>query len=156
MSTRLAHLIATVGYAGHFPKGPGTVGALIALGIAWWAHDAFGAGWTFLVGLTLLVSPLGMWAATVTAGELRNGDPGCVVIDEVVGQWLTLAGATAFTPTSWWLGFVLFRLFDIWKPWPIRRFEHLQPAGVGIVADDLMAGLYGAAVLQLCGQFGLY
>ena len=156
MSPAVANLISTVFYAGHFPKGPGTVGALVALAIAYLMQDAFGAGSTFLVGITLLVSPLGMWAATITARELGNGDPSVVVIDEVVGQWLTLIGATAFTPTSWLLAFVFFRLFDIWKPWPIRRFEHLQPAGVGIVADDLMAGLYGAAALQLCGQWGLY
>ncbi|MBY0373628.1 MAG: phosphatidylglycerophosphatase A [Bryobacteraceae bacterium] len=156
MSPTVAHLISTVVYAGHFPKGPGTIGALVALAIAYIMQDSFGAAWTFLAGMTLLVSPLAMWAATITARELGHGDPGCIVIDEVVGQWLTLIGATAFTPVAWILGFVFFRLFDIWKPWPIRRFEHLTPAGVGIVADDLMAGLYGAAALQLCGQLGLY
>jgi len=77
------------------------------------------------------------------------------LVDEVVGQWLTLAGATALNWKSWLLGFVLFRLFDIWKPWPVRQMERLS-GGLGIVADDAMAGVYGALVLFAAGWFNLY
>ena len=73
-------------------------------------------------------------------------DPGHVVIDEVVGQWITLAGAVQLDWQSCLIGFILFRLFDIWKPPPVRQLEAL-PNGVGIMADDVMAGLYGACVL---------
>ena len=82
-------------------------------------------------------------------------DPGHIVIDEVAGQWITLAGATVFNWKSWILGFLLFRLFDIWKPPPVRQLEKL-PGGTGIMADDLMAGVYGAVVLYLAGYFHLY
>jgi len=78
-----------------------------------------------------------------------------VVIDEVLGQWLTLAGAAALNWKSWLAAFLLFRLFDIWKPFPVRQLEAL-PGGWGIVADDLMAGLYGALVLFAAGCFNLY
>jgi phosphatidylglycerophosphatase A len=78
-----------------------------------------------------------------------------VVIDEVVGQWLTLAGARPLNWKSFLAAFVLFRLFDIWKPAPVRQLESLQ-GGAGIVADDLMAGVYAALVLFLAGCFNLY
>jgi hypothetical protein len=94
-------------------------------------------------------------------GGGRNGpaggmkDPQFVVVDEVVGQWLALAGARALNWKAWLAAFVLFRLFDIWKPFPVRQLESL-PGGVGIVADDLMAGVYAALVLFLAGWFNLY
>jgi phosphatidylglycerophosphatase A len=78
-----------------------------------------------------------------------------VVVDEVSGQWLTLAGAVALNWKSWILALILFRIFDIWKPWPVRRLERL-PAGRGIMADDIMAGVYGALVLFAAGCFNLY
>ena len=78
-----------------------------------------------------------------------------VVVDEVLGQWLTLLGATTLNWKTFLAAFLLFRLFDIWKPWPIRRFENL-PEGLGIVADDLAAGVYAAIVLLISGSLGLY
>ena len=78
-----------------------------------------------------------------------------MVVDEVVGQWLTLAGARTLNWKSYLAAFLLFRLFDIWKPPPVRQLESL-PGGVGIVADDLMAGLYAALVLFVAGCFNLY
>ena len=90
-----------------------------------------------------------------TARLVSKPDPGIVVVDEVLGQWTTLLGATAFNWKTLLAGFLLFRLFDIWKPWPVRQFEKL-PAGVGIVADDLAAGIYGALILYIGGKFGLY
>ena len=99
--------------------------------------------------------PLGIWAAGKTAGEIQSKDPGIVVVDEVLGQWITLAGVVSFNWVSWLAAFCLFRLFDIWKPPPVRQLEAL-PSGTGIVADDVMAGIYGALVLLIAGCFNLY
>jgi phosphatidylglycerophosphatase A len=77
------------------------------------------------------------------------------VVDEVLGQWLTLLGATVLNWKAFVAAFVLFRIFDIWKPWPIRYLERL-PEGSGIVVDDLAAGLYGALILYIGGRFGFY
>ena len=82
-------------------------------------------------------------------------DPQFVVVDEVVGQWLALAGARTLELEIWLAAFLLFRLFDIWKPAPVRQLESL-PGGVGIMADDLMAGVYAALVLFVAGCFNLY
>ncbi len=96
-----------------------------------------------------------IWAATRTARIVNREDPGMVVVDEVLGQWVTLLGAPARNWKSLSPGFLLFRLFDIWKPWPVRNFERL-PEGTGIVADDLAAGVYGALILYIGGFFRLY
>ena len=109
----------------------------------------------YFAALALTLTPIGIWAATVAERESGITDPGIVVVDEVLGQWITLAGAITLNWKSWLAALVLFRLFDIWKPWPVRRLEAL-PSGAGIVADDLMAGLYGALVLFLMGCFNLY
>jgi phosphatidylglycerophosphatase A len=78
-----------------------------------------------------------------------------VVIDEVLGQWLTLAGAKVLNWKSYLAAFLLFRLLDIWKPPPVRQLEGL-PGGFGVVADDLAAAVYGALVLYAAGCFNLY
>jgi phosphatidylglycerophosphatase A len=105
--------------------------------------------------LAVLLAGPAIWAADVTARKMHAKDPQLVVVDEVVGQWVTLAGATALNGRSWLAAFVLFRVFDIWKPPPVRRLERL-PGGLGIVADDVMAGVYGALVLFAAGWFNLY
>lgn len=154
-SSRVAWWLATWFGCGWSPQAPGTVGALGALAVALPLHYYLGWPAWWFAPLALVATPPGIWAADVAARESGRKDPGFVVVDEVVGQWLTLAGATTLTPTSWVLGFCLFRLFDIWKPFPIRRLERL-PGGTGIVLDDLMAGVYGAAALWLAGKAGLY
>jgi phosphatidylglycerophosphatase A len=91
------------------------------------------------------VTAIGIPAATVVERESGRSDPGFVVIDEVAGQWLTLA----FAPVEMGhalLGLALFRLFDIWKPWPARQLERLR-GGSGIMLDDLAAGVYGLLVM---------
>lgn len=115
------------------------------------------AGWhpLYFLALAAAALPVAVWAADVTARKVGQEDPGLVVVDEVIGQWVTLAGATALNWKSWLAAFVLFRLFDIWKPVPVRQFEKL-PGGYGIVADDVMAGIYGALVLLAAGCFNLY
>jgi phosphatidylglycerophosphatase A len=152
---RLAVVLATWFGCGYFPWGPGTAGSLAALLIALALHTWLGAGrLTFAILVLLFLWP-GIWASTRTARILNSEDPGMVVVDEVLGQWLTLLGAAALNWKSFLAAFLLFRLFDIWKPWPVRRFEDL-PEGLGIVADDLAAGVYGAMVLTISGRLGFY
>jgi phosphatidylglycerophosphatase A len=100
------------------------------------------------------MTPPAIWAAGATARDVGKEDPGLVVVDEVLGQWLTAAAIVHANWQSYILAFALFRLFDITKPWPIRKLESL-PGGLGIVADDLLAGVYGAVVLYLVGHYGL-
>lgn len=151
----LAHLIATWFGCGHVPKAPGTAGAagaLVPVILLWRHFDA--QPWWFLV-LTVAATPVGIWAADAVAKAKGLKDPQLVVIDEVLGVWLALAGAVHLNWVSVWAAFGLFRLFDIWKPWPVRRLEALG-GGLGIVADDLMAGVYAALVLWAAGWFNLY
>ena len=152
---RLAVTLATWFGCGYFPWGPGTAGSLAAVLIAAGLHAYFGAGRVTLAVLVLVFLLPGIWASTRTARVLKTEDPSIVVVDEVLGQWLTLLGASAFNWKAFLAGFLLFRLFDIWKPWPIRRLENL-PEGTGIVVDDLGAGVYGAVVLFISGSLGLY
>ncbi len=102
----------------------------------------------------ILLAP-GIWAAGVVAKETNITDPQIVVVDEVIGQWITLAGAATFNWKTWLAAFVLFRLLDIWKPAPARQLESL-PGGWGIVADDVMAGLYGALAIFVLDRLHLY
>jgi phosphatidylglycerophosphatase A len=156
MSQRALPLtLATWFGAGYFPWGPGTAGSLAALLIAIALHTWLGAGRLTFISLILLLLYPAIWASTHTARILNTEDPGLVVVDEVLGQWLTLLGATTLNWKTFLAAFLLFRLFDIWKPWPIRRFENL-PEGLGIVADDLAAGAYAAIVLLISGSLGLY
>ncbi len=143
-----ARVLSTWFYCGYAPKAPGTAGSLAAIAIAWFIPAP---PWAFAIfGLALAIP--GIWAAGVTARELGRPDPGIVVVDEVTGQWITLAGAAHLNWQSLLIAFVLFRLFDIWKPPPVRQLEKL-PGGFGIVADDAMAGVYGAIVLYGCTVF---
>lgn len=151
--TRLAIALATFFGCGFFPKGPGTVGSLAGIAIAAMLHVA-GAGRLTLLIIAIVMFPIACWASTVTARALGRKDPGQVVIDEVLGQWVTLLGAAAWTWKTYLAAFLLFRLFDIWKPQPVRQAESL-PEGVGIVADDIVAGIYGALILYIGTQLRL-
>jgi phosphatidylglycerophosphatase A len=152
---RLAAAVSTWFGCGLAPAAPGTVGSAAALGIALLieSYAAWQPFWFAL--LAVAVSVPGVWAAGETARARHLKDPAFVVVDEVVGQWLALAGARPLNGKAFLGAFLLFRLFDIWKPFPVRRLESL-PGGLGIVADDLMAGLYAALVLWLAGWFNLY
>jgi phosphatidylglycerophosphatase A len=154
MKTDPAWLFATWFGCGHFPKGPGTAGSLGALLVALPLVYAGLPSWGFLLLSLVLLYP-GIAASSSVA--IRSGlkDPQIVVIDEVLGQWITLAGAAVLNWKSFLLAFVLFRLFDILKPPPIRRLERI-PGGAGIVLDDFLAGVYGAIVLAVAGRFGFY
>jgi phosphatidylglycerophosphatase A len=152
---RVAVAVATWFGCGYFPWGPGTAGSLAALIIALVLQTYSGAGRPALLIVTLLLLAPAIWASTQTARLLDRKDPSIVVVDEVLGQWVTLLGATALRWKSLCAAFLLFRLFDVWKPWPVRNFEKL-PEGVGIVADDLAAGIYGALILYIGGKLRLY
>ena len=152
---KLASLLATWFGCGYAPVAPGTAGSLAGLAIAILLHEAAGFGqWQFALLATIGFAPA-VWSATQVARGLKVEDPGIVVIDEVLGQWVTLAGAHPLNWKSYAAAFVLFRLFDIWKPPPVRQLERL-PEGLGIVADDIMAGCYGALVLFVAGWLQLY
>jgi len=140
---RLAVFLATAGGAGYTPMAPGTAGSAVGvlLYLLTWKWTLTGQ-----LALLLVISVLGVWASHQAARHFGREDPGPVVIDEVAGQLLTLICSGGSTVTLV-LGFLLFRAFDIVKPWPARRFEDL-PGGLGIMADDLMAGFYGRALLM--------
>ncbi len=139
-----ASLVATVFGAGLSPVAPGTFGSLVALPFAWLIYWA--AGPAALLAATLIVFFIGWWASSVYVNKAGIADPGAVVIDEVAGQWLVLAVA----PLNIWYfaaGFVLFRLFDIAKPWPVSWADRRIKGGFGVMFDDILAAIYGGAVL---------
>ncbi len=158
MRVRAAKLFATFFGCGYWLWGPGTAGSAAGLAIGIFLRSAFAMPWWGFLVLTAVFFLPSVWAAGVTAEVLQVEDPSCVVVDEVLGQWVTLAGAAAHNAYNWksyLAAFALFRLFDIWKPQPVRKLESLR-GGWGIVADDLMAGVYGALVLFVAGCFNLY
>jgi len=142
----LAVFIASVGYVGFFPIAPGTAGSLAALPlfalIRWIGMPA--------VELSMIVAvfAIGVWAASGTEVALGRKDPGVVVIDEVLGMLITLA-LLPVSIAGIVLGFLLFRVFDVVKPYPAAQLEHLH-GGLGIMADDAVAGVYAYLVLRAC------
>ena len=149
-----AYALSTGLGAGFAPIAPGTVGSLEGVGIflaVFALHLALPASLLLLAILNILMFAVGVWASTRTCEITGLKDPRIVVIDEVSGQLIAL------TPLALWpsfsiaavvLGFLLFRLFDIFKPYPIRKLEHLH-AGLGVMADDALAGIYAAVLLWL-------
>lgn len=137
--------------SGLIPVMPGTWGSAAALPFAWafYAWQGFPLLWI----ATLLVTLVGVWAAGVYAQAIDSEDPSEVVIDEVAGQWLTFA---IIPPDRWdtlLAGFLLFRFFDILKPWPVRWADHHVHGGRGIMLDDLFAGVYGCLGMILIFGF---
>lgn len=143
--TRLAVFIATAGYSGYFPFAPGTVGSVVGLVVyllIWWTQSP-------IVEVTLIVAlfAVGVWAGNIAERYFGGVDPGPIVLDEVVGMLITLA----FIPVGWsgaLAGFLLFRLFDVIKPFPSDRLEALH-GGLGVMADDAMAAIYANLSLRL-------
>jgi phosphatidylglycerophosphatase A len=150
-----ATLVATFFGAGRLKPGPGTWGSLATVIIWALASSQIPAAsrvWT-TIAAAAVVTLIGIPAATIVARASGVKDPQFVVIDEVAGQLVTLVAV----PLAWktfLAGLILFRVFDILKPFPIRRLERL-PEGTGIVVDDLGAGLYALAVMHLLLYFGL-
>jgi phosphatidylglycerophosphatase A len=151
----VARLIATWFGCGYARRAPGTVGSFVALFIALPLHHHAGFHrWHFLGMAAALFFPA-VWAAGRVARDAKLADPQIVVVDEVIGQWIAVAGPHDLDLFTGLAAFALFRLFDIWKPPPVRQLERL-PGGWGIVADDVMAGCYAAILLLLAGRFNLY
>jgi len=164
----LALAVATCG-VGYFPIAPGTlgsmVGVLLYLAVWSWLYRVlenqaargrlsllyiFTPQLAIMLLLIFIVSVVGIWAATRAEKVIQKKDPSIVVIDEVAGQMIALLSGPFWLPT-WWsvlTAFILFRAFDIWKPYPIRRLEALE-SGLGIMADDLLAGVYALIVNSL-------
>jgi phosphatidylglycerophosphatase A len=150
-----AFLIGTWFGCGYAPVAPGTAGSLAAVVIAIALYYFGGYGRGTLLLLTAIVLAPGIWAAGVVEKQTNQTDPHIVVVDEVLGQWITLAGAATFNWKTWLAAFALFRFLDIWKPAPVRQLEKL-PGGWGIVADDVMAGLYGALAIFVLDRLHLF
>jgi phosphatidylglycerophosphatase A len=156
---RATALIATLGGLGHIRFAPGTWGSLAALPVTWALHVA--GGFPLVVAALVLVTLLGGWATSVYVASAVDDDPGEVIIDEVAGQMLALlplsypAWSMGIEITRLWPGwiaaFVLFRLFDIWKPGPVGWADRM-PGARGVMLDDLIAGALAAiGVIVLAG-----
>jgi len=139
------HLLALGLGAGLTPKLPGTVGTLVGV-ILYLLLPALPLLHYILLLVVLFVS--GIWICGVTARDLGVHDHPAIVYDEIVGYLV----AMILAPPGWWWtvsGFLLFRLFDIWKPWPIRWLDRRVTGGFGVMLDDLFAGLFALLILQL-------
>ncbi len=144
-----AWVTATFFGVGRLPAAPGTWGSAATV-LLWWIITRWlPSEWQpeTALGIAVVAVAIGIPAATRVARELGRKDPGCVVIDEVAGQLITLIAV----PVSWktlLAGFILFRAFDTTKPPPVRQMEKL-PEGTGIVVDDLGAGIYALTLMQI-------
>jgi len=150
-----ATMVATFLGVGRLKPGPGTWGSLATV-ILWTLASSkipvASRTWATVIAAAV-VTLVGIPAATQVARALGRKDPQIVVIDEVAGQLVALVAV----PLAWktfLVGFILFRVFDMWKPFPIRQLERL-PEGTGIVVDDLGAGVYALAIMHLLLHFGL-
>lgn len=142
------HLIAAGFGSGLAPRAPGTFGTIAALPLWWCLHYLSTPVYWLVIAVAFL---LGVYVCGKTARDLRTHDHGAIVWDEFVGLWITLA----LIPAHWlWIiaGFILFRLFDIWKPWPIRWLDRNVHGGVGIMLDDVAAGALALLVLQVANS----
>lgn len=144
--------LAAFGFgAGLTPRAPGTAGTVIAIPFALASHLLFGV-W-FQLAVVMFVAAIGVWICQHASHKLGVHDHPGIVWDEIAGFMLTMVAA----PAGWWwwvVGFALFRLFDIWKPWPIGWLDRRVGGGGGIMIDDLVAGIYAFTVLQLLAWGG--
>jgi phosphatidylglycerophosphatase A len=141
-----AVMLATWFGIGLLPIAPGSWASLVALPLAWGIRDIF--GFKGLAATSAVAFFVGWWASGIVAKASAVEDPGAIVIDEIAGQWLVLLPAP-LDPLAYALAFLLFRVFDTWKPWPARWADRHVKGGLGIVLDDLLAAVY--AVLALLG-----
>lgn len=138
-------VIATGFYSGYLPKAPGTWGSLVGLLLFFLLHTLSLPVYLAIVAGLFLV---GSFAAGEAEKIMDHKDPGLVVIDEIVGMLITMIGVPA-TPLAMALGFILFRIFDIAKPFPINLVDQRLHGGVGIMLDDVIAGIYSLVILHV-------
>jgi phosphatidylglycerophosphatase A len=143
------HFLAFGFGTGLSPVAPGTVGSLVGVAFAWLSRDL---GLVAQLGIAVAIAVAGIWICGESARRIGVHDHGGIVWDEIAGMYVTLLVAPP-TILGWVLGFGLFRLFDIVKPWPIRDLDHRLGGGVGIMLDDLAAALYALILLALYGWF---
>lgn len=143
-----------LGPAGLAPKAPGTAGSFFATLLAPFIFLPLSLPWRFVLLLSLFI--LGGFAASRAETLLNRQDPGCVVIDELVGQWTAMLCLGSLSSAStWWdivfllVPFLLFRFFDILKPWPVHASESWLPSGWGIMIDDVLAGIWALLCLSI-------
>ena len=148
MKNSIAKIIATFFYVGLMPIGPGTFGTLAAIPLFY--ALSFTPIYLYL-GITVVIILISVWASTIAEEIFQKRDPGQVVADEVCGLLVTMILVPP-TITNIFFGFLLFRLFDIAKPYPVRKFEKL-PGGWGIVIDDVAAGVYACISLHILGNW---
>jgi phosphatidylglycerophosphatase A len=141
---RLGLFVATCGYLGYVPIAPGTFGSAAGL-LVFAAVRSTGSVAVELAAIALIFA-VGLWAGTVAEHHFGGIDPGPVVLDEVLGMLMTLA-LLPVNLTGAFVGFLVFRVLDVLKPWPSARFEKL-PGGLGVMADDGMAAIYGNLLMR--------
>jgi phosphatidylglycerophosphatase A len=141
--------IATGFYSGYLPKAPGTWGSLVGLLLFFLLHTL---DLQIYLAVVAAIFVIGTFAAGEAEKIMDRKDPGLVVIDEIVGMLITMIAIPA-TPLAMALGFILFRIFDIWKPFPVNFFDQRFHGGLGIMLDDVMAGIYSLVILQVLVRF---
>lgn len=142
-----ALFIASTFYSGYFPIAPGTVGSFVAIMVLWFLPPL---SWLSLSIISIVGFIIGVWASNI-AEEYWGHDPGRVNWDEVIGMIITVITL----PKHWIIyvcGFFVFRFFDVLKPYPVNKLEKL-PRGLGIMSDDVLAGIYANVVLQIVFRF---
>ncbi len=140
--------LATGLYIGNIPFAPGSFGSLIALPLCFVLAEISLAA---AVICTLVFIVFAGWIADAAEKILKRNDPGCIVIDEIAGMMVTLIGLP-FNLTTVAMGFIIFRMLDIFKPFPIRYLDKRIPGGLGVVADDVVAGMIANLLLRLIIQ----
>ena len=145
----LIMFIATGFYSGYLPKAPGTWGSLVGLLLFFLLHTL---NLQIYLAVVAAIFVIGTFAAGEAEKILDRKDPGLVVIDEIVGILITMIAIPA-TPLAMGLGFILFRIFDIWKPFPIRLIDQRFHGGLGIMLDDIVAGIFSLVILQVLVRF---
>ena len=147
----LIMFIATGFYSGYLPKAPGTWGSLVGLLLFFLLHTL---SLEIYLAIVAGIFIIGTFAAGEAEKIMDRKDPGLVVVDEIVGMLITMIAIPA-TPLTMALGFVFFRIFDIWKPFPIGLVDQRFHGGLGIMLDDVIAGIYSLIILQLLFRFFL-
>jgi phosphatidylglycerophosphatase A len=153
---RAATVVASVFGIGYFSVAPGTIMSAIAVPLAFllWL---FGHSYVVVAGAAIIALVIGILACSDHVRETGRDDPSECVIDELAGQWVACA-FVCFLPVSFpafFLAFALFRLFDIWKPWPVSWAEDNLKSGLGVMMDDIVAGLMAGALAGLAHYFHL-